>query len=335
MMETHPLGPTQAQMAIVLQTIYRARTALPELYPQEVARLRKALEDVAEQFNLTQAILQASGITKTAERLAESLTKPLTDLAVERMTAFTQAMLSRYDFSALLPKVELPYIWLPDLSPFYSIVENALKQWQALSAPGSFFGDVLIVSGRKKGDRKAALDRLANHYFSRGAVIHPNRWLLLERFYRRYADTFGPDPWYHLVVSALDMACNRGIDNQPIGSLYQFLRKEVREEIERTLLDGETLDQYLARQGRRLLWVPDSPEMMAREAEVAAELTQMVETRLEVQAMLSKLSPKDYELAMLVGEGYQLTDVAMLWGMEPGAVRVRWWRLRKEVCAAM
>ncbi len=323
------------------------KEAPPSLSRPELAALLRAVDQATTSIGL----LERSGTLAAIERLradlvrrtllpiqkasiiaaVEPLTNQFSEIVANALAEWQQTLTSQ--LTALLPGIEVPHIWVPNLITLSSAVESALKRLEEAFAPGTFFGDVFIVAGRRPGHKGAAMDRLARAYFTKGALFHPARWRLLERPYQDYREVYGADPWHHLVVSALAMVCPSIADDQPLDGLYQWLRNEARKDIERALLDGETLDQRQGRQGRVVLWLPDTPEVVAKEAEVAAELAQMVDLRLEVQDILSKLSPGDRQIVESVAEGYTLVDLAATWQVTPGALRVRWHRLKQKIAA--
>ena len=313
----------------------------PEFYPQQAARRRKMLEEMAAAMKPSMALellgkplMLAPTVGIVVGNLPAGV--PIGYRLVAEALPPTNALagilgvmkLPIMGLSIFMPPIKVPQIWLPHTTRLF---DWAIEEARALLLDlDTFFGDVFIVAGRREGDQEAALDRLTRGDFSKGNVFHPNRWSLIEPRFWEYQQVYGSNPWQHLVASALQIAYSR-IEDTPEGRSYQWLHNETRKEIERALFDGETLDEHLGRQGQRLVWLPDSPEMLAREAEVAAELAQIREIRLEAHEILSNLGPKDRELAEFIADGYALVDIAKLWGVQPEAVRKRWQRLRERL----
>lgn len=187
-----------------------------------------------------------------------------------------------------------------------------------------FLRDVTLLYLGKgtEAEREAALQRLAA-YFTRGRVFHPRRWRLLEPAFTAYcreAEQSPAEAWDSLVMAALLMASASLPDDVPLGELYDYLRREVRAEIERALLDGQTLAEYMYRP--EAAW-PESEETHAIEnLGAAAGLTLEQVTMLkQLQPLLERLTERELEA---------LSD-----GANDTAARVARSRARRKVLAAL
>jgi len=192
----------------------------------------------------------------------------------------------------------------PSAEEVLAVLGKAFSVLDEFIAPGTFGGDVMLVWKGDQSGQDEALNRLMR-YFPRGVVFHSQRWELLREHYRRYCEEAGYSPqngeaWHSLGRPALFAAIRDAPDDKPIGEYPHFLRREARKEIERTLLDGETLDEHLGRGG-----VPmpeeETPEALALESRLIQELGELAEIRVDVLRALTPLTPAEREAIKTAG----------------------------------
>ncbi len=168
-----------------------------------------------------------------------------------------------------------------------------------LFQPGRFHGDVLILWSNDNPEAvQAALDRLLERYFRRGAVFHTKRWGLLEPAFQRYRTETAPEgadlsfasAWRAVASPALYLAGREIPDNLDMDYAYRWLRREMRARIERALLHGRTLDQH-RHSGEEPWPEEDTPEALKLEAELAARLGAVTGLTLEQVRLLRELQP--------------------------------------------
>jgi hypothetical protein len=195
---------------------------------------------------------------------------------------------------------------------------------------GSFIGDMMRIETHKDMD---AAKRLADKWFPRRAIFYKTRWADLEPFFREHAREQKQD-WEtaqrEMIVSALFLVLttprpeNISIVGTPFRhrdkdwqkthpSLWHWLRNEIRKEIERNLLDGETLDQRMGREKKHGAIQPlpdddisedDSPEV----AELQRQLAKEMMATAQDDDIYSVLSPDVRLDTILAFEKAKLTE---------------------------
>ncbi len=168
-----------------------------------------------------------------------------------------------------------------------------------------------------------ALSRLLRKYFTRTAVMHPERWRLLQDKYWAYCEEVGKSSaWEELAGPALLIAIKELPDDMYISDIYRHLRGEVRKGVERTLLDGRTLDSH---------YPVDTIRTRELEQRVNAERIEDVERWVDFQMALRRLEPLDQMIILLALKGYSHGEIATMAGMTNEAVRKRFERAKREI----
>jgi len=142
-------------------------------------------------------------------------------------------------------------------------------------------------------------------------VFHINRWGgSLEFAFRSYSEESGLSEeaaWRYLAMSAVFSVARRVPGNLIASHLYLYMRCEARKEIERALLNGQTLDEYQGRGEQPWPEEPeeDTPEALALEARIAEEMRDSAEKYLDTQralaAVVAALTPKELEAVLTEG----------------------------------
>jgi hypothetical protein len=226
------------------------------------------------------------------------------------------------------------------------MVQNVLASWKALAdqvgreirallvpPPGTFMGDFLAVYDR--GDAEA-LDRLSkSKYFCQRAIIYKDRWFpYLDNAFAEYrGDRRWDTAWTELVAPNLLVAIREVPDETSIDQLYRKLRRLVRPKIERSLLDGETDDDF--RRHPTEPWPEeDTPEATRLEEAYQRELDDwwtQVENRVDAQRVLETLDPQTRQvLEMHSRDGLSLKEAVLIMGLEYNPFKQRLYRLRKR-----
>ena len=182
------------------------------------------------------------------------------------------------------------------------LVEEIGRLLETLRA--GIIADVVLLRGSlaTEQERAAALDRLAE-YFTRGVLFHPARWRLLEPAfidYYREAEQTPEEAWRSLVMAGVLLAIGGLEDDIQVGGLIGRLRAAVRVEVERALLNGETLAAHGARP--EMAW-PENEEAVR----LAPALGRAAELTLDQVQLLASLRPAlenltQRELEALLGE---------------------------------
>jgi hypothetical protein len=109
---------------------------------------------------------------------------------------------------------------------------------------------IAIDTNRTDDERMAAIDRLAaSAAFSRRALFHPSRWAALAGAFASYCTErrlTAKAAWDEIIRPALVLGLSeaeREAAEKPLIEFWHTARREVRREIEKTILDGRTLDQ--------------------------------------------------------------------------------------------
>ena len=130
-------------------------------------------------------------------------------------------------------------IFNKSIRPIIQMVENPL-----VSAA------VVVDKTRPDYQRMEAINRLAGHKaFSRRALFHPSRWTALAGGFTAYCaerELTAEQAWGEIVRPALIIAlaeADRKAGNKPLIEFCRTASREVRREIEKTILDGKTLDR--------------------------------------------------------------------------------------------
>ena len=112
--------------------------------------------------------------------------------------------------------------------------------------------DVFVALDINTSDdqRMEAIGRMAAHKaFSRRALFHPSRWnALLDGFnaYCAERELTAERAWEEIIRPALIIGlaeADRKAGEKPLIEFWRTARREVRREIEKTILDGRTLDR--------------------------------------------------------------------------------------------
>lgn len=220
----------------------------------------------------------------------------------------------------------------------------AADPWRDLLAEGAFLGDVIRVQDKTarfgEQERERALKRLITTYFTQGAVFHPGRWHLLERHFleRKPEDQSWQGFYLELCAPALSLAIMEIPNEMPIGEIYGELRRKTQKDIERSLLDGETLDQYASRFQKRIP-LPDeeSPEAARLQAETREELDaiKLADIRLDLFRALDTLEPEERQLFSDRRQEYSYKELSEKYDVSHGTLRKRYQRLRQELAKKM
>jgi len=191
----------------------------------------------------------------------------------------------------------------------------------------------LSVLAIGEGDKEEALDVLlssrAGRLFTRKGLFHPERWRALLR---EAGEDPGGEAFQHSVRSALILAAPCVPPDWSIECWLRRLHNEVRTTIEREWLDGDTLDERLARKGRAAAF-PESPEALAVEAELAEEVEERREAWMTLWDVLSSLPPDERRIVLWASSGYNLKEIAEMLGINHGSARVRLSRIRQKIRA--
>jgi len=207
-------------------------------------------------------------------------------------------------------------------------------QWPTLK-PGTYLGDVLTVWNRASDDSAvdAALERLltkpytfrsgGRHYvFSRGCVFNPERWVALQSSvegFRREQGLDGPQQvWIALARGPLLVAIRELPASTPMGDAYGSIRRRLRREVERFLLDGKTLDRRAEEP-----WPEDSPEALAMEATLAHDLGDWLDLRLDLMWAIGLLTRNEREALLAPLARTPDAMLAKRDGVGEGAIRKR------------
>jgi len=181
------------------------------------------------------------------------------------------------------------------IRPIIQMVENPL-----VSAA------VLVVDKTRPDDQRIeAINRLAGHKaFSRRALFHPSRWTALVGGFSAYCaerELTAEQAWNEIIRPALIFGldeADRKARNKPLIEFWRMARRVVRREIEKTILDGKTLDRReeveLPEDENALPdWIDFEPEggLEEREAELFRRVAGLLTLR-ELQALLDHPTDK-------------------------------------------
>lgn len=151
-----------------------------------------------------------------------------------------------------------------ELKSEIAVLSKAVVQWvqteiqtallEAVRKPlekSPVFAAVVAISKNRPDDRRMeAIDRLAAHRaFSRRALFHPSRWAALADGFTAYCierELTAEQAWNEIIRPALIFGldeADRKAGEKPLIEFWRTARREVRREIEKTILDGKTLDR--------------------------------------------------------------------------------------------
>ena len=190
--------------------------------------------------------------------------------------------------------------------------------------PGAFLGDIVLIASPDlpKSEREAAARRLAQKWFTCGALFHSNRWnILRDHFYARMREEEQGEKttWDHLVLPSIFLACNHHeFSGQPVRDLFSWLRRRIGREIEQDLRHGQTLDAT-----QEEPW-PESEEALRLEVEYRNEL-------LDLWPFPEDLTLADCELELVLADHGEMKAIAERQGISYPAARQRRSRLIKRL----
>jgi hypothetical protein len=167
--------------------------------------------------------------------------------------------------------------------------------------------DVFVALDINTSDdqRMEAIGRMAAHKaFSRRALFHPSRWnALLDGFNAYCAERklTAERAWEEIIRPALIIGlaeADRKASDEPLMKFWHTARREVRREIEKTILDGRTLDrrgevELPEDENAMPYWFDFEPEgeLGEREQELFRRLAELLTVR-EWQALLDHPTDK-------------------------------------------
>lgn len=205
--------------------------------------------------------------------------------------------------------------------------------------PGTFWGDLLRAH---KNDAES-LQRLAeSRPFSRAALFDPARWAQFrphfENEHRANKDKEPPlsswrQTWSLHCVPSLRLAIAEIPGTAALTEVYPILRCETRMNIERSLLDGETLDQHKGRDVEDYL-EDETPEAQRQQAEIlrqGQDLIRLAELQVDVERSLAKLALAEQEAVAARVYGIEDEVLAARDGVTVDAIRQRRHRARKKM----
>lgn len=269
-----------------------------------------------------------------ASRLAERLTPPpLPPALVVAMGEYHASLTSQaFEHHLLGAPLDEEKRRRPD-DEFDTVVK---RQARSMCEPGALIGDILRVGlgpPISQQDQLDAQGRLVRGPFSRGHLFHPGRWWgILERAFAQqgWGDRYQAN-WRFLVGPALQRALRQlepiAFDNLYM-ELYPHLRRETRKGVECALLDGQTLDQYL---GRNVVQMPEPPEALALEAELAERFEALIELRIDLTRALSRLSESQRDAMLMHLAEWTVAEAATKLGISEGTYRKRRQRARVKL----
>ena len=192
----------------------------------------------------------------------------------------------------LLPIIESVNSFTKSIKPLCDSIEQ-----------NPFLRDILEVSrSTSKSDkdaRSAACARLARNYFSRRMLFVPQRWAYLNDAFMRRADGDLESAWIRMAVPAIYVAIKEIPGDLLVDELYSHLRCKIRREIEKDLLDGLTVDEYIYRQALNIpLPDEDTPEAQAIDRQLAAEFPGLANLQVSTLSVLQSLTPEEIEILL-------------------------------------
>jgi len=184
----------------------------------------------------------------------------------------------------------------------------------------------------KKIEVLTALERLVSGFFPRRLVFYGKRWhtVLSQAFQIQRGDASFEVAWQQLAQPALFMAIRNMPGSTALGEIYPLVWREVRKEIERTLLHGQTLDQYLGRDEAE--WpADDSPEALALEAALAEDLGELADLRIDELAALQNLPQTQAKALLAPTLGVEDSELAATDDVTQAAIRKRRQRGKRKI----
>lgn len=269
----------------------------------------------AEQRELAELAAELTNLA--TQYVVSALASPLADLT-QHLSAWLKEQLA---------------LSLPTASELARQLMNPLTAAiKELTAPGTFWGDVILVHSKYGPEAERALDRLAAApYFSRRAIVHPGMWQFLEdAFVARKGDRSWDAAWTELVKPNLLMAIRSLDEDEEIESLYAEIRKRVRASIQSDLLN--TTVSELCRHPTHPWPEEDTPEAKRLEEQLRMEWVTQLENQIAIQQVLAELDPSTRRALFMHAYGnLTLKEAALLNNLSPPALRKRLQRLRQEL----
>lgn len=262
----------------------------------EISMLKEMMEKFAQE---QQDLLHIPGRPQryvaqwTAAALGESVEEVWASLEKARSDAFLRVvLLIKYQWD----EVDIP-IHLLD-----SYIGAAPREYVRTRAD--------LMRKLREIDVNSALERLAGEFFPRGAVFHTKGWhVTLDRAFRdrQVAEdvTFGT-LWYGRLVPVGLLAAIPGMPGDTrLKDIYAWVRRELRKDIERNLLSGQTLEEFLGR--GEVPWPePGTPQALALQRRYTRNFTRLVDMRLDIFNALSSLSAR--EARAVLAQSYGIRD---------------------------
>jgi len=142
----------------------------------------------------------------------------------------------------------------------------------------------------------AALEELGGGFYPRGAVFYDKSWYgTLDRAFRDRQvaeDVKSGTLWHRLLIDGLIVAIRAMPGATRLGEVFRWVRREARKDIERNLLSGQTLEEFLGR--GEVPWPePVTPQALALQRRYTRNFTRFVDIRLDIFNALSTLSARD------------------------------------------
>jgi hypothetical protein len=177
---------------------------------------------------------------------------------------------------------------------------DSLTRYISEALRGTPAHDAVLVT-RKHATDEQKLEAIhclaASKAFSRRALFHPSRWAALADAFSAYCaerELTAEQAWVEIVRAALIFGideADRKAGEKPLIEFWHTARREVRREIEKTILDGRTLDrrgevELPEDENAMPYWFDFEPEgeLGEREAELLRRLLDLLTMR-ELQAL--------------------------------------------------
>lgn len=198
--------------------------------------------------------------------------------------------------------------------------------WLRLDAFGTLFVEVRLGGAHQLEALDALLDGLP--WLGGRGLFAGERWrahraVLASAFHARCNDKSWSEVWREVARPALLFAIHQAEDSAYMFDVPTLLRCEMRKTVERELLDGETLDQYGARQRKRVT-MPEGGEGLDILADTTWAGFQSVENFDGWQDFLtasSSLRPEHAETVLARMWGFEFEEIARAKGVVPATVR--------------
>jgi len=195
-----------------------------------------------------------------------------------------------------------------------------------MDAFGTLFGEVRLGGAHQLDALDAILDGLP--WLSGRGLFAGERWrahgaVLESAFHARCGDKSPAEVWREMARPALLLAIHQVEDDAYMYDVPVVFRREMRKTIERELLDSETLDQYRARQKKRVT-MPEGGEDLDILADTTWAGFQAVEDFdgwQDFLMALSSLRPEHAETVLARTQGREFEEIARDKGVAPATVR--------------